>query len=66
MPITINNESHDFKANTSVSALLKSLSQTENGIAIAINKQVVPKQEWETKKITDHDNILIIQATQGG
>lgn len=66
MSITINNETHDFTEKTSVNDLLKLLSQKENGIAIAINNHVVPKTEWHNKLIQEQDQILIIQATQGG
>lgn len=39
---------------------------TQKGIAVAVNDEVVTKNEWKDTRIKDHDRITIIQATQGG
>lgn len=36
------------------------------GIAIAVNEQVIPKAEWATRLLQDKDEVLLIRATQGG
>lgn len=36
------------------------------GIAVAINEQVVPRTQWHETQIQPNDQILIIKATQGG
>ena len=36
------------------------------GIAIAVNDQVVNRSAWNTYQLKDQDKILIIKATQGG
>ncbi|WP_010136898.1 sulfur carrier protein ThiS [Ochrovirga pacifica] len=64
--IKINNQSKEISENSSVANLLSELNQPENGIAVAINQQIITKTDWETKEISDGDDILIIQATQGG
>ncbi|HCQ29496.1 MAG TPA: thiamine biosynthesis protein ThiS [Flavobacteriales bacterium] len=46
--------------------LLKSQNISENGIAVAINQQVVSKSKWTTTQIKNNDKIIIITATQGG
>ncbi|OEK06019.1 thiamine biosynthesis protein ThiS [Flavivirga aquatica] len=66
MKISVNNQSKSISKNSSVSQLLKQLQQPENGIAVAINQQIVTKTDWENKIINTGDDILIIQATQGG
>jgi len=36
------------------------------GIAVAVNDQVVRRQQWAEKTVANGDRIEIIQATQGG
>lgn len=36
------------------------------GIAVAVNNQVVPKDQWKSTVLQNRDAILIITATQGG
>ena len=66
MTIKINNQPKEISENSSVANLLQQLDQPENGIAVAINQQIITKTDWTTKVINNGDNILIIQATQGG
>jgi sulfur carrier protein len=44
---------------------LESLIKTD-GIAIAINQNVIPKSEWKKTLLKKNDQLLIIKATQGG
>ncbi len=66
MTVRINNQSKEISENSSVANLLQQLSQPENGIAVAINQQIINKTDWVSKTINNGDDILIIQATQGG
>ncbi len=66
MTINVNNQSKEISENSSVSQLLQQLNQPENGIAVAINQQIITKNNWETQEVLNGDDILIIQATQGG
>lgn len=66
MTIYFNNEAtttsstwlHDFIHEVGLS--------TKNGIAVALNQNVIPKIYWNETRIEENDNILIITATQGG
>lgn len=40
--------------------------QKEKGIAVVLNHQVIPRQQWPNTLLQDQDTILIITATQGG
>jgi len=37
-----------------------------NGIAVALNETVIPKQKWESVIIKENDTVEIIHAVQGG
>ena len=68
MELKINNQPKQFEAETlTVQALLDlEFPNKQNGIALAINNSVIPKNEWDTTSLSETDDILIITATQGG
>jgi len=66
MYIKVNNKQQEISENTSVQQLVEQLNITPNGIAIAINNNVVTKSEWNSKIINNNDDVLIIKSTQGG
>lgn len=37
-----------------------------DGIAVAMNGEVIPRSQWHIKKIVDQDQIDILEAFQGG
>lgn len=37
-----------------------------DGIAVAVNDTVVPKNEWEKRKLEQGDHVEVIKAVQGG
>jgi sulfur carrier protein len=36
------------------------------GVAVAVNHQVIPKSQWANTELKEHDQVIIIRATQGG
>lgn len=68
MELTINHQKKSFKVPpASLALLLLSENLTEvNGIAVALNNQVIPQKDWATTTLQTNDNLLIITATQGG
>ncbi len=66
MTINVNNQSKSISENSSLELLLQQLDLSRNGIAIAINNQIISKEKWNSTILTNNDNVTIIQATQGG
>lgn len=68
MELKINNQTKQFPTDSlSVQALLDlEIPIKQNGIAVAINNTVIPKSNWNSHRIQETDDILIISATQGG
>ena len=67
MTVFINDKEISLPRNTILlSDLLQQQNITENGIAVAINQQVISKSKWKTTYINNNDKIIIITATQGG
>lgn len=68
MELTINHQIRIFDpAPNSLADLLQiELSDKTQGVAVALNNQVIPKGNWSTTVLQSKDQILLITATQGG
>lgn len=67
MQLTVNNEKYEFPNEEKLNDVLKIFSVKANqGVAVAVNNNVVPKNEWQNFPMKENDSILIIKATQGG
>jgi sulfur carrier protein len=38
----------------------------KNGIAVAVNEEIIPKNKWEQTRLFDGDKIIVIGAVAGG
>ncbi len=67
MEITINQEKKDIEAGLTLEQLMEKLGYgKQEGIAVAVNDEVVPKGEWSRDMLKEADRVTIITATQGG
>jgi len=64
--IKVNQEIHQFSKTLTVAALVRFININTNGIAIAINSNVVKKTDWSFRVLQNSDEVLIIKSTQGG
>ena len=66
MQIWFNDEPLACADNLSVSALLTQLEQQQPGVALALNQQILPREQWEHQQVNDGDQILLFQVIAGG
>jgi len=66
MNITVNHESKTLAEAISLDQLLNDLNVSKQGIAVAINNQIITKTQWGNTPLNENDTVTIIQATQGG
>jgi len=67
MIISLNNQTVEIEAQEVLSTLVfQQIGEKQNGVAVAVNGQVVPKTSWTETTVNENDDILIIKATQGG
>ena len=67
MKILLNNHNLEISETTSLDILLNDLGQDDlRGWAVAINEDVIPRQDFENTFLSEGDRVLLIQATQGG
>ena len=64
--IKVNNTIHQFQVASSLATILNELEIVTNGIAVAVNQNIITKTNWSTKALNEGDEVLIIKATQGG
>ena len=64
--IQVNEKTMEVPKDFNILQLLKKTNTPQNGIAVAINSSIISKDIWTSQNFSENDNILIIQATQGG
>ena len=50
----------------SVIDLLTQLNQLKPGAALALNQQILPREQWEQQIVQEGDQILLFQVIAGG
>lgn len=66
LSIAINGEPRDVERGCSVRALLDQLGLGDRRVAVAINRDVVPRSGYDRTTISDGDRIEILEAVGGG
>ena len=68
MKIRVNGKEKEVRHNLNVCDLLIALelNPTQAGIAVAVNREVIPKTEWQETKLLEGNEVEIIRAVQGG
>ncbi len=67
MEIKLNNQIKILPEQCNVQQLLDTVSpEKQKGIAVALNNSVIPKINWANQQLKQNDEVLIINATQGG
>ena len=65
MRLTINNEEVVCRAEV-LADLIRELNMPEQGIAVAIDKRLVPRSSWCTTELYEGADIRIIKSVCGG
>jgi sulfur carrier protein len=66
MRLTVNGSEQEVAAGVTVAALLATLALRRDGVAVALNDDVVPRAEHATRTLNDGDRLEIIVAVAGG
>ena len=66
MRILFNDEPLQCADGLTVSALLDQLGQLKPGVALALNQQILPREQWARVQVNDDDRILLFQVIAGG
>ena len=66
MTVVVNGEPREVRADATVADVVRSLTDAERGVAVALDGEVVPRSEWETTPLADGRRIEVLRAVQGG
>jgi sulfur carrier protein len=66
MKVTVNGEDHALPNGSTVSDLVESMGLEPRGVAVAVNREVVSKSEWQEFELSEGQRIEILRAVQGG
>lgn len=63
----VNSESHACSEGDSLWQVMEGLKYTQQqGIAVAVNNQVISKSKWTEYNMQMNDEIIVVTAAQGG
>ena len=66
MNITVNGENRTIEANSSLAQLLQALDLQGKRIAVEVNRDIVPRSEYNSFVLSDDDQVEIVNAIGGG
>jgi thiamine biosynthesis protein ThiS len=66
MNLQINGESREFPSIESLAVLLEHLGMKQDRVAVELNRDIVPRDQWTTTKLADGDRLEIVHFVGGG
>ncbi|OWW19316.1 sulfur carrier protein ThiS [Noviherbaspirillum denitrificans] len=66
MDIELNGAPHPVTDNLNVQDLIASLDLANKSLAVAINREVVPRSQWAERVLQPSDRVDIVKAIGGG
>jgi sulfur carrier protein len=64
--IELNGEIRTVSDSDSVQDLIDALSLTNQALAIAVNREVVPRAKWRERRFAGGDKVDVVRAIGGG
>jgi sulfur carrier protein len=66
MKITFNSKTIDINSESNLLEIISTQYDKTNGVAVAVNNSVIPKDKWISTPISEGDDIVLIKAVCGG
>jgi sulfur carrier protein len=66
MTISVNGEAREVRDGDSIAAVLEQLGLAGRRVAVAVNREVVPRASHDQHALAEGDKVEIVQAVQGG
>lgn len=64
--LTVNGQTRRVAVGTTIAALVHELSGSSRGVAVAIDREVVPRSNWEEVVVREGTSVEVVTATSGG
>lgn len=66
LSITVNGQPRRLPEGATLGELLAALSVPPEGVAVALNLEVVPRRRLEAQRLRDGDRVELVRAVGGG
>ncbi len=66
MTLTINGDPRELPPGTTLADLVTQLVPSPQGVAAAVDGEVVPRRAWPDTRLTDGSVVEVVTAVQGG
>lgn len=66
MDIELNGEARSVPQDHTVQALIDALALAQSSLAVAVNREIVPRQLWGQRCLQARDRVDIVRAIGGG
>jgi sulfur carrier protein len=66
LSIRVNGEARALAAGACVAELIAALGLTGRKLAVAVNREVVPRSGYSARRLRDGDRVEILEAVGGG
>jgi len=64
--IELNGEAREVETDLNVDGLIALLSLTGKAVAVAINREIVPRAQWSQRQLQAADRVDVVRAIGGG
>jgi sulfur carrier protein len=64
--VLVNGEPRELVDGTNVADVVRTLTEAERGVAVAIDGEVVPRSVWSATALADGQRVEVLRAVQGG
>ena len=64
--IELNNAAYRVEKTQTIHSFLTQHEIDTQGCALAMNNQIIPRSEWQTRELSDGESISLFQAIAGG
>ena len=64
--LLINGEQRQLAAPLTVGSLLQQIDMADKRVAVEVNREIVPRSQYDAYTLADNDQIEVVQAIGGG
>ena len=66
MKLQINGQEREFPSPLSLAALVESLGMQAGRVAVELNRNIVPREQWATTSLAEGDQLEVVHFVGGG
>ena len=64
--IMLNGAPHQVAPGATLADLIEALALSDQALALAVNRNVVPRQQWRERGVQQGDQVEVVRAIGGG